>query len=67
MEELYERTPMGIGNEMQRELAKKHDDFFEEAHLISFRETLDAHPEFIQEYETYPEETLKKIEEIIYH
>ena len=52
---------------MQAELLKRHPDWIE-AHARDFREEfLPEHPEIIAEFETDPEETIKKIEQEFYH
>jgi hypothetical protein len=57
-------------NQMQMELAEKHNqdlsDFID-TKAEEFRVIVNAHPEFLEEYQTSPEEVLKKIEPLLYH
>lgn len=66
MDELYERTPMGIKNEIQVKLGMVHDDFFDK-YSGEFGALVEKDPELLARYEENQEETLKKIEDIFYH
>ena len=57
-------------NQMQMELAKIHNQdlgVFIDTKAEEFRAIVKAHPEFLDDYQTSPEETLKKIEPLLYH
>ncbi|MCF7843761.1 hypothetical protein K9M47_02590 [Candidatus Gracilibacteria bacterium] len=59
-----------IANMMQIKLAQSHsesiDDFIN-LHAVTFRETLDAHPDLIEKFEIDPEATLTEIGKYLYH
>jgi hypothetical protein len=66
----FEDMKVASANQMQMELASMHgQDFgdFIDTKAEEFRNIVRAHPEFLNEYQTAPEETLKKIEPLLYH
>lgn len=59
-----------IGNMMQVELAERHGESIEDfitKHAGDFREVVDKHPEFLDEFEEDKELALKHVEDIVYH
>ncbi len=66
----YEDKKLASENQMQIELANMHgQDFvdFVDTKAAEFRDIVTRYPEFLEEYQTAPEETLKKIEPLLYH
>lgn len=66
----YDDKKVASTNQMQMQLASMHGQDFDEfisAKAEEFRNIVTAHPEFLEEYITAPEETLKKIEPLLYH
>ncbi len=66
----FEDRKIMATNQMQMQLAGMHGEdiaFFIENRAEEFRGIVIAHPEFLEAYQTEPEETLKKIEPLLYH
>lgn len=66
----FEDINVASANQMQMELATRHGEdigVFIDTKAEEFRNIVQAHPEFLQDYKTAPEATLKKIEPLLYH
>jgi hypothetical protein len=66
----FEDRAVLLGNQMQLDLALLHGEdlgMFIENHAAEFRDIIQDHPEFLDEFAEQPEQTLKKIEPLLYH
>jgi hypothetical protein len=66
----FEDIKVASANQMQAELARMHNQDLGDFIITNaeeFRNIVTAHPELLNEYQTAPEETLKKIEPLLYH
>lgn len=66
----FEDIKVASANQMQMELAKMHGEDLGEfiaTKARDFRNIVNAHPEYLEEYKNAPEATLRKIEPLLYH
>lgn len=66
----FEDVRLESANQMQMELAKMHGEElgdFIATRAGEFRDIVNSHPEYLEEYKNAPEATLRKIEPLLYH
>ena len=66
----FENNRLEVTNQMQMQLASMHGEemgYFIDKRAEGFRSLIDAHPEFLEQFEKEPQTTLKKIEPLLYH
>lgn len=65
-----ENTILATTNEMQIALAQLHGEALEnfiETRASEFREIINGHPEYVEEFQNNPKSVLDKIEPLLYH
>ena len=66
----FEDRKVALGNQMQMQLAEIHGEQlgdFIVNHAQDFREVLNSNPNLLDEYAVKPDETLGKVEKILFH
>lgn len=66
----FENRKVEQANQMQMQLADMHGEDigdFINKRAEGFRNIVNEHPELLDEYQTAPEETLKKMGPLLYH